>query len=178
MRLPVLSAIALIALTLPAAAQTLDRIRETNELRLGYRKDAAPLSFADTDGAPAGYSPLLCADIAQGIANLLQMEELNAVFYPVGTGDRFDKVASGEIDLLCGAASITLRRREIVDFSIPTYVDGVAILQPTDGPDTLEGYAGKTVGVRDGTTTQEALNISLDAAGVDARVQVDRKSVV
>jgi len=172
MRKTLLSAVTLLALALPAGAQTLDRIKDTKELKLGFRTDAAPLSFAGEGGRPDGYSPMLCAEIAQAIANILRMEELNAVFYPVGTQDRFDKVASGDIDLLCGAATITLRRREIVDFSVPTYVDGVAILLPQDGPEHLEDFAGKTVGVRSGTTTQEALNNSLNAAGVAAEIKV------
>lgn len=172
MRTPLIFAAALVALALPASAQTLDRIQDTKELKLGYRTDAAPLSYADSDGRPSGYTPMVCAEIAQAIANILRMEELDAVFLPVGTENRFDKVAKGEIDLLCGAATITLRRREIVDFSAPIYVDGVAIILPKDGPDTLDGFAGKTIGVRSGTTTQEALSNSLGAAGVAAVTRV------
>lgn len=157
-------------LAVPASAQTLERIRETGELKLGYRTDAAPLSYAEKDGKPAGYSPAVCVTVAQGITNYLKMENLNVVFVPVDTSDRFDKVASGEIDLLCGAATITLERRKLVDFSVPTYVDGTAVMVPKDADGGFEMFAGKKVGVRAGTTTFDALTGSLADAGIEADI--------
>lgn len=170
MRVFALAALAAAAFSLPVTAQTLDRIRDTGQLRLGYRTDAAPLSYADEAGLPAGYSVLLCAELAQGIANAMQMEALNVDFFAVSTDDRFDKVASGELDLLCGAATITLGRREHVDFSIPTYVDGTALMLPADAAGQFADLAGKRVGVRGATTTEEALTNSLARSGLTAEV--------
>lgn len=166
----VLPLLAAATLALPVSAQTLERIRETGELKLGFRADAAPLSFLDQDDKPAGYSPLVCGAIAQAIANKLQTNDLVATFHVVDATDRFDKVASGEIDLLCGAATITQKRREIVDFSVPIYVDGTAVLLPKDADTDLTRLAGKKVGVRSGTTTQEALANTMEAADIKAEV--------
>jgi len=166
----VLPLLAATALALPASAQTLERIKETGELKLGFRADAAPLSFLDQDRKPAGYSPLLCARIAQAIANKLQITDLLATFHAVDATDRFEKVASGDIDLLCGAATITQKRREIVDFSVPTYVDGTAVMLPKDADTDLTKLAGKKIGVRSGTTTQDALANTMAAADVTAEV--------
>ncbi|MFT4959248.1 MAG: polar amino acid transport system substrate-binding protein [Paracoccaceae bacterium] len=157
-------------LAVPASAQTLERIKETGELKLGYRTDAAPLSFAEADGKPAGYSPQVCVSVAQYIANRFKMENLNVVFVPVDTSDRFEKVASGEVDLLCGVSTITLERRELVDFSVPTYVDGTAVMVPKGYEGGLESFAGKKVGVRAGTTTFDALTGSLADAGIEADI--------
>jgi polar amino acid transport system substrate-binding protein/glutamate/aspartate transport system substrate-binding protein len=170
MRTFAFSLLATVVLALPATAQTLERIKQTGELKLGYRTDAAPLSFTDDRGQPAGYSPLLCAGVAQAIANKLQMSDLLATFHAVDATDRFDKVASGEIDLLCGAATITLTRREQVAFSVPTYVDGAAAMLPKDASDDLTTLIGKKVGVRSGTTTLDALENTLTTAGVTADV--------
>jgi len=164
------SLLATALLALPASAQTLERIKESGELKLGYRADAAPLSFTDEDGQPAGYSVLLCAGVAQAIANKLQMTDLLATFHAVDATDRFDKVASGEVDLLCGAATITLSRRELVDFSVPTYVDGTAVMLPKDASDELGDLVGKKIGVRSGTTTLDALNNTIASLGVEAEV--------
>ena len=46
----------------------LDRIKETGTVRLGYREDAAPLSYRDEDKAPAGYSVLICGAVAESLA--------------------------------------------------------------------------------------------------------------
>lgn len=156
---------------MPAWAQTLERIKETKQLNIGYRIDAPPLSYAQSDGQPAGYSPLICVGLAQEIANKLEMADLEVVFQPVDTKNRFEKVASGEIDLLCGASTITLGRRELVDFSVPTFVDGAAVLLPNDAGAGLSDLAGKKVGVRTETTTERALATSLGAAGVEATTE-------
>jgi hypothetical protein len=53
----VVVALALISVfTAVAQAQTLDRIRETGKIRLGYEKDARPFSFEDDTGKPRGYA--------------------------------------------------------------------------------------------------------------------------
>lgn len=161
----------LTALILPAVlpAQTLERIKEKGEIVFGFRTDAAPLSYV-ADQQPKGYAPAVCFELAGFIALQLEMEDMEVIFQSVDTENRFDAVASGQVDLLCGAATITLSRRELVDFSIPVYVDGTTVAMQVDGPETLAGLAGMKIGVRSGTTTLEALENSLAADGIDAEV--------
>lgn len=149
----------------PGAAQTIEKIRESQTLTLGFRTDASPLSLANEDGSPSGYSPFICAKLAGEIAQDLQLENLEVRFVPVDTSDRFDKVASGEIDLLCGAATITLSRQGIVDFSIPTYVDGASVMLPRGGAQRMQDLAGRKVGFRSDTTTQMAVEGTFEKAG-------------
>ncbi|MEX0349899.1 MAG: amino acid ABC transporter substrate-binding protein [Paracoccaceae bacterium] len=153
-----------------APSQTLDRIRETGQFNIGFRADAVPLSYINKEEQPAGYSVLICDRIAQSLANELELDNLNATFVAVDTKDRFDKIASGEIDILCGAATITLERREEVDFSIPTYVDGTALMLPKDGGENLTDLAGKKVGMRGATTTEAAVQVSFEQAGIEAEM--------
>jgi polar amino acid transport system substrate-binding protein/glutamate/aspartate transport system substrate-binding protein len=159
----------ILALPVAASAQTLDKIKETGQLVIGFRTDAAPLSYL-ADNQPQGYTPRVCIALAPEIAKDAGVEELDVILEPVTTENRFEKVASGEIDLLCGAATITLSRREIVDFSTPVYVDGTTVALKKDGPETLEGLAGMKVGVRSGTTTLEALQNSLTAQNIEAEI--------
>ncbi|WP_271952054.1 amino acid ABC transporter substrate-binding protein [Ruegeria faecimaris] len=156
--------------TTGAVAQTIDRITKNNEIRFGFRTDAAPLSYINDQGRPFGLSPLICDHVAKVIAQKLELKDLNVQFIPVDSKDRFDKVASGEVDMLCGAASITLSRREIVDFSIPTYVDGTSILLPIEAEGTMGALAGKKVGMRSSTTTEASVLNSFEAAGIDAEM--------
>ncbi|SDJ01339.1 amino acid ABC transporter substrate-binding protein [Aliiruegeria lutimaris] len=151
-----------------ASAQTIDRIRETGELKIGYRTDAAPISYANEDGNAAGYSVLVCVTLAQALAQNLEMEDLNVTFHKVTGEDRFDKVASGEIDLLCGTSTITLERRKLVDFSIPTYVDGAIVLLPRNGNPSFQSLDGKKIGVRSNTTTARALTNTIASTGISA----------
>ncbi|MCV2889543.1 amino acid ABC transporter substrate-binding protein [Ruegeria aquimaris] len=163
-----------LAITLTAgtvAAQTIERIRDTGKITIGFRVDAAPLSFADAEGRPAGYTPLLCDRLAQSMADRLDMAELKASFVPVTTTDRFERIAKGEIDILCGAATVTLERQKIVDFSIPVYVDGTSVITRRGAGTHLSDLAGKTIGFRADTTTEQAVLNSFQAAELEARFE-------
>jgi polar amino acid transport system substrate-binding protein len=153
-----------------AQAQTIDRIKETGLLKLGYRLDAAPLSFQAEDGGPAGYTPMVCVELAQGILNTIKIPNMDVEFVPVGMQDQFEKVAAGEIDLLCGATTITLKRRELVDFSIPTFADGTTVMLPINGSEDFAQLAGKKLGVRRDSTTETALNNTLASTATFAEV--------
>lgn len=69
----------------PAAALadgTLDRIKETAEIRLAYRADASPFSY-ELDGKPAGYSVNLCLEVAEALQGALNLPKLTASFVKV-----------------------------------------------------------------------------------------------
>ena len=169
MRLLSAAIAAILLLPTVAFAQTLDKIKDSGELVLGFRTDAAPLSVLGDNG-PQGYSVELCARLAQSLVDIIGLETLEVVFEPVTTENRFEKVANGEIDLLCGAATITLSRRALVDFSVPTYVDGTTVALKADGPNSFEELAGQKIGVRSATTTLEALKTTLESMNMDAEV--------
>ncbi|OWU69555.1 hypothetical protein ATO3_21990 [Marinibacterium profundimaris] len=167
---PLASLLLAAAMAVPATAQTVDRIRSEGEIRLGYRQDAAPLSYVDDQGVPAGYTVQVCAQLAQALGRALDLEEIEMTFVPVDTSNRFAKVADGEIDLLCGASTITMSRREFVDFSIPIFVDGTAVMLPVGAETTFSALNGASIGVRSGTTTEEALGNTLTQTGTEAEV--------
>ena len=129
----------------PSVAQadgTLDRIKETGEIRLAYRADASPFSF-ELDGKPGGYSVNLCLEVAEALKDDLNLPQLSASFVKVTAENRFDAVAKGAIDLLCEATSVTLKRRETMDFSIPTFVSGASLVIRPDGPTSMDATGGQ-----------------------------------
>ncbi len=154
----------------PASAQTLERLRETGKIVLAHRTDARPMSYLNADGNPAGYTPAVCVAVAKAISDLYELN-LAAEFIPVDTADRFEAIANGEADLLCGAATITLARRELVDFSIPVFVDGASMAIRAGGEPDLTKYDGKSIGVRADTTTEAALETTLTKLGITPRVE-------
>ncbi len=161
------------AILMPAAAQaqTLERIKENGQLVIGFRTDAAPLSYLG-ENEPKGYTPTVCYVLASKIAAAVELPDMEIIFRPVTAENRFEEVANGNIDLLCGAATITLERRKLVDFSVPVYVDGTVVVLKKDGPESLDELAGMKVGVRSATTTLDALQNSLNAADIAAEVVV------
>jgi polar amino acid transport system substrate-binding protein/glutamate/aspartate transport system substrate-binding protein len=153
-----------------AGAGVLDRLRQDKTLRIAYRQDAPPFSFQTGSEEPQGYIVSICRAVGKSLGQQLQLPNLNIVYVPVTATDRFDAIRQQKADLLCEATTATLSRREAVDFSIATFVDGASLLIRSDGPQNLQAMAGQKIGVLGGTTTQEALNNSLQEANVTADV--------
>ena len=149
-----------------ASADTLDRIGQEKAIRIAYREDAPPFSYKDKIGEPSGFMVDLCRAVAKHLADQRSLSSLNVVYVPVTAADRFEAIAQQKADLLCEPTSVTLSRREQVDFSIPTFLDGAGLMVRSDGPKNLRDLAGKKVGVLAGTTTEEALRNTLKEAGI------------
>jgi ABC-type amino acid transport substrate-binding protein len=163
-------AAALPIVTAVAAAGTVDRIKQEQAIRIAYREDAPPFSYKDKIGEPAGFMVDLCREVAKKLAVQLDLPSLSATYVPVTAADRFEAITQQKADLLCEPTSATLSRREQVDFSIATFVDGAGLLVRTDGPKDLRAMAGQKIGVLAGTTTEEALSNTLNDAGTAADV--------
>jgi len=153
-----------------ASAGTLDRIRQDKTIRIAYREDAPPFSYKNSIGEPAGFMGDPCRAVAKKLTDQLQLSGLSILYVPVTAANRFDAIEQNKADLLCEPTSATLSRRELVDFSIATYVDGASLMIRADGPRDLKALAGKKVGVLGGTTTEEALRNTLKNAGIAADI--------
>ena len=174
--LPALSLLAL--LLLPALAQestgTLARVAASQRFVIGYVPDAAPLSFRDEAGQPAGYSIELCRVIADAVKRRLGLDELTVDYVPlVKPGERIDAVVSGRVDIECGASTITLDRREKVDFTLITLITGASSLSLAKaGINSNAELNGKTVAVAGDTTTESALEEFLAANEFTAEIVI------
>jgi len=150
---------------------TLDQIKKSGEIRLGYRTDAPPLSFNDTSGQPTGYSVELCKRIAVAVKDHLKLKDLKTTLVPLTSEDRIDAIINNRADIECGATTITLSRAEKVDFTLMTFVTGGGFLTlANSGIDSLANLAGKSVAVVTGTTSQTALQKYLQKNLIDAKV--------
>jgi polar amino acid transport system substrate-binding protein/glutamate/aspartate transport system substrate-binding protein len=129
------------------------------------------LSFRDSKGQPAGYTVMVCQAVAEEIAAQLSIPPIKIDWQLVTTINRFEAVVDGRIDLLCGAASITLARREFVDFSRPIYVDGAAVLLRSDSTISMfDDLVGQRIGVHAGTTTENVVRRALATTSMPAEV--------
>jgi len=112
----------------------------------------------------------LCRAVAKKLAEQRNIPTLNVTYVPVTAADRFEAITQQKADLLYEPTSVTLSRREQVDFSIPTFLDGAGLMVRADGPKNLRSLAGQKVGVLAGTTTEEALRNTLKEAGINADI--------
>lgn len=152
-----------------ANAGALDRARDSGIFKIGYRTDAAPYSFKNDSGNPAGYVVDLCREVAAAVQKEAG-REVKVEYVIVTAENRFDAVQSGKIDILCEATTATLARRKLVDFSLMTFIDGAGVIVRKDGPQSFASMSGQKIGVHAGTTTEKALQKTLIDLDIKAEV--------
>ena len=152
------------------ATDTLSRIQKTGALRLGFRADAPPYSYRSGDGSPSGYVVDLCREISEVIKKSTGAANLKIEFVEVAAASRLETVRDGKVDILCDSTSVTMARRELVDFSIPTFIDGAGLLYRNTGPGHLADFEGKRIGVLQGSTNEEALKAVLYKFDIEAKI--------
>jgi glutamate/aspartate transport system substrate-binding protein len=154
-----------------ANAQTLDKVRKSGVLTLGYIDGAAPFSFTDGNGEPQGYSVELCRAVADGVAAQLKRTGLKTRWVKLTIQNRIDAVRKGQVDLECSTTTWTLSRQQLVDFSLVTFVDGGSLLVGAKSEAArLHDLGGKRIAVLRGTTTEKALRAALAGHSVQAEV--------
>jgi polar amino acid transport system substrate-binding protein/glutamate/aspartate transport system substrate-binding protein len=153
-----------------AEAATLDRVKESGVFRIGYRADAKPYSYRNERGEASGFIVDLCREVATAVrAETGGNTRVEYVLVPAV--QRFESVRDGKVDILCDPSTVTIPRREIVDFSLPTFLDGASVLYRLSKPiRRFEDLAGKRVGVLAGTTTEQVLRNSLRDLGLRASI--------
>lgn len=175
MRSGLAGCLVLLAAAGPAVGQeirpTLDKIKETGVLQLGYRETSRPFSFRGSDGQPAGFSVDLCQQVATALRQSLKLPGLKVAWVAVTPADRIVQLVRGAIDLECGSTTITFGRMEQVAFSHMISVDGGSLLATAaSGIGSVKDLAGKRVGVILNTTTEKALAAVLARASIQAAV--------
>jgi polar amino acid transport system substrate-binding protein len=134
-----ISAAACVALlgAMPAGAQTLDRIKETAFIKMGYLDNARPFSYANSAGKAEGYTVELCQHIVNELKKELSLPNLQSEFVPVALDFRSFAIDNARIDLLCAPTSVTLAKRKEASYSIPVFGGGIRAVMMTGRADQL-----------------------------------------
>lgn len=158
---------------LAADISTLEQIKKSGEIRIGYRETEPPMSFLNKDKQPVGYSIELCLHIANEVKSTLQNPNIATKYLPVNASNRFDALRDNSIDILCGSTTKTLSRSELVDFTQLTFITGAAFLSLNSAKvEKFSDLKGKKVAVVKDTTTKNALEKNLRKQGSDAKIIV------
>ncbi len=150
-------------LTLMASAPTLadttiERIQTRAQINVGYREDAAPFSYLDAQGKPAGYALEFCRPVVEHLQSNLQDHNIGVRYVAVPLDQAVAMLADGSVDLLCSATSETPARREQIAFSKPIFIAGVQVMVREDSDlQTLDDLKGKTLVAISRTTAETAV---------------------
>ena len=136
---------------------TLQKIRSTGTVTIGYRESSIPFSYLSARGEPIGYSIDLCRQLVDAIGDTVG-RTVPIKWQKVTSETRIGAVASGAVDLECGSTTSNLERQKTVAFSPTFFVSGTKLMVPKDSPIRSYGdLAGKRVVVTAGTTNEKTL---------------------
>lgn len=149
----------------------LARVRQRGIVRIGYRESAVPFSVGVRDAPPYGYTIDLCLAVVEQIVETVGVRAVRIEYLPVTPSDRIERVVRGDIDLECGATSITAQRRREVAFSPIVFLTGTKLAVRRDsGLRSRRDFGGRTIAVARGTTNEEAIRQVIARERLDTRV--------
>ncbi len=141
------------------AINTLERIKATGVLRVGYG-DTAPFSYMDgQSNKVVGYSIDICQRLAEQLQKQLNLPSLDITYVPRTPSNRIMLLNSGDIDIECNASTNTPERRRSAQFALSHFfvsVRYVALQQ--NNFKTLQDLAGRSVSVARGTVNVGQIN--------------------
>ena len=141
--------LALVALSIglggAQAAGTLDKIKERGKVIFGVRFDFPPVGSVDASGNPVGFG----AELGTLIAGKLGVP---VEFVQSTSASRIPLLVNGNIDAEIGATTPTVKREEVVDFTMPYIWDSVALIIKKGNSAKLADYAPpKTIAATQGS---------------------------
>lgn len=149
-----------------ALGDTLQKIKETGAITLGYRESSVPFSFLDAQQKPIGLSIDLCDAIVARVREQLKLPKLEVKTVAVNSSNRIPLVSNGTVDIECGGTANNAARQKEVAFSVTTFVSQPMWLVRNDA--TIKKPAdlkGKTIVVTQGS----------NAVGFARKVNEDEK---
>jgi polar amino acid transport system substrate-binding protein len=138
-----------LAIAHSAVAAELQEIQERGYLVVAVKDNLRPLGFRTADGQLQG----LEIDIARQLAQELLGQADAVVLQPVANRDRLAVVLEDEVDLTIARVTATGPRARLVDFSLPYYTDGTAVVTNDSSIRQLADLAPHTLAVLNGSTT-------------------------
>ena len=148
-------------------AGTLEKIRTTKTIALGYRDSSVPFSYAGPTKEPMGYSVDLCTRVVEDLRRDLTLPDLQVTWVPVSVETRVRALVNGTIDLECGSTTNTLSRQERVDFSLTTFITGASLLALA-GSGVSDQFGAIRIAVIPGTTTEQMVKSAIASMGAGA----------
>lgn len=145
----------------PASAETgtLQKIRETGTITIGYRESSAPFSYLDDAQKPVGYAMDICMKVVDAVRTQLMLPNLKLELTPVTSANRIPLMANGTVDLECGSTTNNADRQKQVAFTNTHYLTAsIFVAKASAKLHKIEDLKGKTVVSTAGSTNIGQLN--------------------
>jgi glutamate/aspartate transport system substrate-binding protein len=159
---PFVSCAALAVLAAPAFAEeltgTLQKIKDSGTITIGYRETSMPFSYIDDSQKPIGFALDICYKIVDEVKATLKLDKLKIELTPVSSATRIPLIGNGTIDLECASTTNNLEREKLVAFTHTYFLTANRFVAKTSsGLKTIEDLKGKTVASTSGTSNIKEL---------------------
>ena len=156
-----------------SAAGTHETVKTRGQLICGVNQGLAGFGIADASGKWSGFDVDFCRAVAAAVLG----DASKVDYVPLSTGDRFDALKGGRIDLLSRNSTWTMSRE--VEFGLTfvgtTYYDGQGFMvRRSANVDTALQLSGSKICVQSGTTTEANLADFFAANKMDYTAVVTR----
>ena len=162
MRLP-LTMLAVALITVPAHASeltgTLQKVKETNRIVLGFQEASVPFSYLDGNQKAIGYAVDICLKIVDAVKRELKLSSLDVETSPVTSSNRIPLMMNGTVDLVCSATTNNAERQRQVAFTNSHFLSATRFAaRKSDNITTIDHLKGKPVVAVAGSTNMVQLN--------------------
>lgn len=145
------------------AQDTLDAIHKRGKLIVGVKYDAKPFGYFNEKRELVG----LDVDLAKILAKNILGSEDKVEFVQVIPSSRILALNSNQVDMVIATMTITPQREHVIDFSLPYYLAGQAILVPKNSKITsISDLNHKKVIVIFGSTAENNLRLIVPDAQI------------
>ena len=140
------------------AGPTMDKIKETGVIKLGFREGSIPFAFIDPKvGKHVGFSVDMAGLLAENLGKRFG-KKITIEPFTVTPKTRIPMVVNGTVDVEMGSTTYTAKREAVADFSLIFFFSETTFLVAKDsGIKTLADLSGKRVGAARATTNLKAV---------------------
>ena len=145
-------------LVMPAFAQTLKKVADTNKITVSYRESSVPFSYLIGSSKAVGFSVELSEAIIDDVRKATKKPNLEVAYMPVTSQNRIPLLVNGTYDLECGSTTNNSTRAKDVAFSTNMFYTGTRLLvKKSSGVKNYADLAKKTVASTTGTTNAQVI---------------------
>ncbi len=156
--------LSLLAGTIYAKPNGVDRIKRAGTLTVGVKEDVPGFGYLNPNTKK--YEGLEI-DIAKAIAKQILGDESKVTFVPVTAKNRSAFLNQDRVDLVIATFTITEERKQNYDFSDVYYTDSVGIMvKKSSGITSFKNLENKKIGVTQGSMTSQTIKTAAIKEGV------------
>ena len=150
---------------------TLQKIKETKKITLGYQEASVPFSYLDGNQKPVGFAMYICLEIVDAVKKQLGMPDIAVDTLAVTSSNRIPLMVNGTLDLHCSATTNNAERQKQVAFTNTHYLTASRyVFKKASGLKSIDDLKGKTVVSTAGTTNIKQLTEANVAKGLGANI--------